>query len=121
VAVGVLLGGLRDCFEGLTVSFPVDDLGHTVVSLTGPITLYESSEVRETLLGALAEGKDLRINLDAAGPWDIAGLQLLISAVASGHRAGLSVRLIHVPRVCHEVAERSGLNVWLADATDSFA
>jgi ABC-type transporter Mla MlaB component len=91
------------------------------VTLSGPVTLYESAEVREALLAALAEGKDLRVLLETSGPWDVAGLQLLIAAVASGQRAGLAVRLVGVPGVCREVAERSGLAGWLAEAADSFA
>ena len=100
----------------------VDDSSQGVVNLSGPVTLYESADVRETLLAALAVGKDtLQVNLNDAGPWDIAGLQLLIAAVASGQKLGLSVRLAHVPGVCREIAERSGLLDWLADASDSYS
>jgi ABC-type transporter Mla MlaB component len=99
----------------------VDDEGGNTVTLSGPVTLYESSDVRETLLSALAVGKDVRVNLETSGPWDIAGMQLLIAATISGRRAGLTVRLVHVPGVCREVAERSGLADWLAGAADSFA
>ena len=38
------------------------------ILLTGPITLYEVSAVRETLRMALAEGKPLRIDLSDSGP-----------------------------------------------------
>jgi ABC-type transporter Mla MlaB component len=92
---------------------------HNLV-LSGPVTLYESSEVRESLLSAVAEGKDLRIDLEMTGPWDLAGLQLLVSVVAAGRKLGQSVRFVQVPGVCREIAERSGLAAWLGDATDSF-
>ena len=99
-----------------------DESGQGVLNLSGPVTLYETAEVREALLAALAAGKEtLQVNLDDAGPWDVAGLQLLIAAVASGQKAGVSVRFAHVPGVCREVAERSGLLDWLADASDSYA
>ena len=98
----------------------IDETLATVVNLSGPVTLYESSEVRDTLLTAMSEGKDLRVDLETSGPWDLAGLQLLISVVASGHKEGLSVRLINVPGVCREIGDRSGLSAWLAEATDSF-
>lgn len=88
-------------------------------TLAGPITLYDASEVREALMLALSEGRDLKIDLDTSGPWDLAGLQLLVSAVATGRRAGLSVVLVHVPGVCREVAERSGLAGWLAEVTEA--
>jgi ABC-type transporter Mla MlaB component len=92
---------------------------HTMV-LSGPITLYETTVVRDRLRGALAEERDLRIDLASSGPWDVAGLQLLISAVATGKTAGLSVKLDHVPAVCREIAERSGLSSWLAGAAESY-
>ena len=90
------------------------------VQLSGPMTLYESSEVRETLLAALAEGKDLRLDLETSGPWDLAGLQLLISVVTTGQRAGQTVHLSHVPGVCREIAGRCGLSQWLAGTVESF-
>ena len=96
------------------------DLGFHTVVLSGPATLYELSEIRESLLSAFSEGKDLRIDLETSGPWDLSGLQLLISATSSGRKAGQSVRLVHVPRVCAEIAERSGLSDWLNAVTDSF-
>jgi ABC-type transporter Mla MlaB component len=92
----------------------------STIMLSGPMTLYESAEVREQLRTALEAGQPLRLNLETSGPWDFSGLQLLISAVASGRQAGLEVRFDHVPRVCTEVAERSGLRDWLAGLTDSF-
>jgi ABC-type transporter Mla MlaB component len=88
--------------------------------LSGPATLYESAEIREQLLAALSEGKDLRIDLETSGPWDLAGLQLLISAVASGRKSGQLVRLSHVPRGFVEIASRAGLSGWLSSVTDSF-
>ncbi|SIO45292.1 ABC-type transporter Mla maintaining outer membrane lipid asymmetry, MlaB component, contains STAS domain [Singulisphaera sp. GP187] len=96
------------------------DLGFQTVSLSGPATLYELAEIRESLLAAIAVGKDLRIDLETTGPWDLAGLQLIISATASGRRAGQAVRLVNVPRVCVEIAERSGLSNWLTGVTDTF-
>jgi ABC-type transporter Mla MlaB component len=81
--------------------------------LTGPITLYEVSAVCETLRIALAEGKPLRIDLSDSGPWDLAGLQVLISCVQSARNRQLAVHLAGVPEVCAQVAERSGLSGWL--------
>jgi ABC-type transporter Mla MlaB component len=90
------------------------------VMLSGPMTLYESVEVRDQLRSALEAGHPLRLNLETSGPWDLSGLQLLASTVASARQSGLDVRFENVPRVCAEVAERSGLRDWLAGLTDSF-
>ncbi len=83
------------------------------IVLTGPVTLYEVATVRDRLRSALAEGKPLRIDLVESGPWDIAGLQLLISCVRSGRGRGQAVRIVNPPRSCSATAERSGLSAWL--------
>jgi ABC-type transporter Mla MlaB component len=98
-----------------------DEPDVVTMALSGPVTLYESTEVREALIAALANGKHLRINLETSGPWDLAGLQLLISAVASGRKIGKSVGFVSVPQVCSEIAERSGLGRWLAVAAEGSA
>jgi ABC-type transporter Mla MlaB component len=84
--------------------------------LTGPITIYEAATVRESLRIALAGGKALRIDLSDSGPWDIAGLQLLISCVHSGRQHGQAVHIVNAPRTCAELAQRSGLSEWLHSA-----
>jgi ABC-type transporter Mla MlaB component len=83
------------------------------ILLTGPITLYEVTTIRESLRIALAEGKHLRIDLRDSGPWDLAGLQLLVSCAWGARDRDLAVHVINVPRVCAEIAERSGLAEWL--------
>ncbi|HEV3166731.1 MAG TPA: STAS domain-containing protein [Isosphaeraceae bacterium] len=90
------------------------------IVLSGPMTLYESSDIRDQLRSALEEGQPLRLDLETTGPWDLSGLQLLASAVASGRKLDVLVRFDHVPRVCAEVAERAGLGAWLAERTESF-
>ena len=86
--------------------------------LTGPVTLYEVAAVRETLRTLLAEGKPLRLDLSDSGPWDIAGLQLLIACVRSGQVRSQEVRVVNAPRACADLAERSGLGEWLHSVGD---
>ena len=81
--------------------------------IAGPVTLYEAAAVREGLRHALAEGHALRIDLGDSGPWDIAGLQLLVSCVRSGRQRGQDVRIIQVPTACADLAGRYGLSEWL--------
>ena len=88
------------------------------IAFEGPATIYEVSAHRETLREALAEGKNLRIDLGDSGKWDLAGLQLLISCVQTAASHGLKVRLARVPNVCTEIAERSGLSDWLNAVSD---
>jgi ABC-type transporter Mla MlaB component len=84
------------------------------VVLSGPVTLYEVLLVRETLQTAMAEGKHLRIDLSDSGPWDLAGVQLLISCARSAESRNRDVLLLNTPRGCVEIAERAGLSDWLA-------
>lgn len=89
---------------------PIDE---KTILLTGPVTVYEVGTVRETLRDTLAEGAPVRIDLSDSGPWDVAGLQLLISCAKSGGERGQVVHVVNAPRACVEMAERSGLSEWL--------
>lgn len=89
-----------------------DDL--ETITLVGPVTIYEVVEVRERLARALAGRKGARVDLRDSGPWDLAGLQLLIALVRSGREQDAPVRLAKVPSVCEEAALRFGLSGWLA-------
>jgi ABC-type transporter Mla MlaB component len=84
------------------------------VVLSGPVTLYEVADLRETLQIEVAEGKHFRIDLGGTGPWDLAGIQLLISCTKSAASRDREVRLLHTPRGCVEIADRAGLSDWLA-------
>jgi ABC-type transporter Mla MlaB component len=83
------------------------------ISVDGPATIYEASALRERLREALAEEKNLRIDLEGSGRWDLAGFQLLVSSVRTGQSLGLTVQIVGIPLVCSEVADRSGLADWL--------
>jgi ABC-type transporter Mla MlaB component len=88
------------------------------VPIEGPATIYEVKALRETLLQGLARAENLLIDLGDSGKWDLAGLQLLVSCVRTAQSQGRSVRLKRAPRVCTEVAERSGLLKWLGSVTE---
>jgi ABC-type transporter Mla MlaB component len=62
---------------------------------------------------ALTEGKQLRLDLSDSGPWDLAGLQLLVSFIKTARDRDRPARLVSIPHVCVEVAERCGLAEWL--------
>jgi ABC-type transporter Mla MlaB component len=91
----------------------VEQTEYKTIRLTGPITLYEVSSVRESLRKALVEGKQLSLDLSDAGPWDLAGVQLLVSFVKTARDRDRHGRLVNVPKVCVEIAERCGLAEWL--------
>ncbi len=92
---------------------PVEQAEHRTIRLTGPITLYEVGTVRETLRKGIADGKPICLELSDSGPWDLAGIQLLVSFLKTVRDQGQPGRLAGVPRVCGEIAERCGLADWL--------
>jgi ABC-type transporter Mla MlaB component len=83
------------------------------VALSGPVTLYEAVVVRETLQAAISEGKHVRVDLTESGPWDLAGVQLLIACSKSAENRARTIRLHAPPPGCVEIAERAGLSDWL--------
>lgn len=89
------------------------------VGLDGPVTIYEVAGLREAFREALAEGVDLRVELDESTKWDLAGLQLLVSCVRTARAEGRGLTLAKVPRACVEAAERSGLSKWLESVTET--
>lgn len=92
----------------------VEPKEYETVVLSGPVTLYEVLAVRETLRSAVSQRKHLRIDLSGSGPWDLAGLQLLIACRKSAENRDRTVRLVNTPSGCVEIAERAGLSDWLA-------
>ncbi len=88
------------------------------ILLTGPITLYEVSAVRETLRMALAEGKPLRIDLSDSGPWDLAGLQLLVSCVKTARNRDRDGTLGQRPEALCRDRRAIGLSEWLRSVQD---
>jgi ABC-type transporter Mla MlaB component len=90
----------------------------TTVEVSGPVTRAEAARWRDTLSDGLARGRGLRIDLARSGPWDLAGVQLLLAATASGKRAGRPIALVGVPKVLNAVAERAGLLDRLAAITE---
>ncbi len=90
----------------------------TTVEVTGPVTRAEATRWRDTLSEGLPRGRGLRIDLAGSGPWDLAGVQLLLATVASGRRAGRSISLARVPDVLKVVAERAALLDRLAAITE---
>ena len=90
----------------------------TTVEVTGPVTRAEAARWRDAFSDGLARGRGLRIDLAGSGPWDLAGVQLLLATMASGRRAGRSISLARVPNVLKVVAERAALLDRLAAITE---
>jgi ABC-type transporter Mla MlaB component len=76
-----------------------------VLSVTGPVTLAEVARWKEELAG----GARNRLILTDSGPWDLAGLQLLLAALSEAERRGVTISLAGIPSVLQSLATRAGL------------
>jgi ABC-type transporter Mla MlaB component len=79
------------------------------IAVTGPVTRAEVGQWRSAFADGLSRGRGLRLELAGSGPWDLAGVQLLLATIASAQRAGGPIVLAGVPNVLTAVAERAGL------------
>jgi ABC-type transporter Mla MlaB component len=102
----------------VALSEPSPDRTATTIAVTGPVTRAEVARWRGAFADALSQRQCLRLDLSASGPWDVAGVQLLLAAIASGQAAGGPISLARVPKVLTAVAERAGLLDPLAAITE---
>ena len=79
------------------------------LAIKGPVTLAEVASWRVEILRAFDREGDLRADLAGSGPWDLAGVQLLASALATAARRGRAFRLSGVPEVLATALDRAGL------------
>jgi ABC-type transporter Mla MlaB component len=91
----------------------------TTIVVSGPLTRDEVVVWHEAFRDALARGGGLRLDLAGSGPWDLAGVQLLLAAVASARRAERPIVLARVPDVLTAVAERADLREQLTAISES--
>ncbi len=89
----------------------------TFVAVSGPVTMDTVARWHGQLSDVLARGQGLRLDLEGAGPWDLAGVQLLLATMATSKRSGRPIVLAHVPNVLIAIAERAALRDELAAIT----
>lgn len=87
--------------------------GGPPLALIGPVTFSEVVRLREAILAELLPDGDLRIDLSVSGPWDLAGLQLILSAVEFVRRSGRRVILESIPDAFRVVAESASATEFL--------
>lgn len=83
----------------------------TVVVVNGNIDLYNSPEVRRTLLGALqAQGaKHVLVNLQEVKYIDSSGIASLVEGLKASRTAGVRLSLVGLSPAAREVLEMSRL------------
>ena len=80
-------------------SFPAASGAH-VLRVEGEMTIYRATELKETLLQAVAAQPVVEIDLSAVSEFDSAGLQLLVLAKRAAQAAQRELRLVnHSPAV----------------------
>lgn len=89
------------------------------VALAGPVTIAEAPRWREELAAAFAAATAVRLDLGESGPWDLSGLQLLISSQAQARKEGDTLEIVRVPRSCWSLAESAGLSAALSPVVAS--
>ena len=83
-------------------------LAEHVLCLSGPMNLAECGPARRAIVAAMSRGADLRLDLAGSGPWDLAGLQLVLSAVKTARAEGRTAVLTRVPDGFVQVAKAAG-------------
>lgn len=89
--------------------------------IEGELTIYTAAETKERIVGALAAGSALEIDLSQVGEIDTAGLQLLILAKREAAARGASVALIHHSSAVLECFELCNMTAVLGAAADNAA
>jgi ABC-type transporter Mla MlaB component len=87
------------------------------VAIRGPVTLAEVPRWHQVLLAALEAGQPVQLDLGGSGPWDAAGLQLVLSTITTARRSGVALRLDSLPGVFRAVVEQAGAGTWLGLAS----
>jgi anti-anti-sigma factor len=60
-----------------------------LIHLDGEVTILQAAELKQVLVQALKEGKDLRLHLEAVTEMDITALQLLLAADREAKKLGV--------------------------------
>lgn len=87
----------------------------TLLTLTGPLTIYEAGEAKSRLLGPLAQADETEMDLSRVSEIDTAGIQLLILAKREAAAAGKTLSFTGHSRPVVELLELYGLAAWFGD------
>ncbi len=78
------------------------------------MTLAECGPLRLSILTAIAKGGTLRLDLAGSGPWDLAGLQVVLAAVKTVRGQNRTAALDRVPDVFVDLVEKAGCKDFLS-------
>ena len=79
------------------------------IKVSGPLTIYEASDIHKELLHSLAENNTINIDLGDVDSCDVAGIQLLISAIKTGEKEEKQITISNIPETFQTTASFAGL------------
>ena len=87
-----------------------EERGTLVVELDGEIDLDRAPDVRELLLGCVARGRDVLVDLSRVTYIDSSGIASLIEALQNAGQGGTALGLVSVSREAMRVFELARLD-----------
>lgn len=79
--------------------------GISRLKMEGELTIYQASEIRQELIGHLADCDEMEIDLAGVVEMDTAGCQLLLAAKHEGLQQGKSVRFVSHSQAALEIID----------------
>jgi len=81
-----------------------------LIRLVGEVTIAQAAELKQMLIQALKEGKEVRLDLEAATEMDITALQLLWAADREAKKTAVGFFIVgHVPEGLSAAAMEAGM------------
>lgn len=97
------------------MNMPMTNIIPGQLSLTGPCTIYEVTELAQALIPLADTGVPLRVDLAGVTQLDCAGLQLLLAL----HRANKKTVFVHPSQTVIELLNHLDLNTLLLNQDES--
>ncbi|MGD9162362.1 MAG: STAS domain-containing protein [Desulfobacteraceae bacterium] len=82
---------------------------NNTIKINGPLSIYEAVDIHKKLLHSLAENNKINIDLGDVDSCDVAGLQLLISAIKTGEKEEKQITISNVSETFQKTAKLVGL------------
>ena len=93
-----------------------DETGAGLVHATGELTIYRAAGFASELLGRIAGGAEVGLDLAGVTEFDSAGLQVLLVARREARARGGGLRLLHPSRSVLDVIETLNLQDMLSNS-----
>ncbi len=79
------------------------------IKISGHLSIYEAADIQNKLLHSLAENNAIDIDLGDVDSCDVAGIQLLISAIKTGEKEEKQITISNISETFQETTRLVGL------------